>query len=238
MKYRLFASTHLFLIFIQTVFADTSTLDMKKKLLKVNPQQIKQVSVPVVYENGILFTFAGKDDDTIFVSGSFWGWAKKIKMLKNDLGIYYAFLRLAIKKGKYSYRYQVNGIWLNDPQQTFMLNDGYGTRISALQLKRNLNQYIQSPIKLAGDRYKFVLRDRGYKKVSWIGTLNNWDPYVSQMTLVDGYWQIELSIKPGKRFYRYWIDGKTFIDELNLNTTLRPGGEKVSYCPLPSTLNP
>ena len=152
-------------------------------------------------------------------------------MKKNVYGIYYTFIHLEIGSNTYPYRYLVNDIWVNDPEQTYFVHDGYGTKMSALKLKGDLIRYVKSPKYLGGNKFHFFLKDDGFKAVSLVGTRNNWDPFVEEMVLKNNYWMIELEIHPKKTFYRYWVDGETILDPANHNVAMRKHEEKVNYIP-------
>lgn len=202
-----------------------------KQLTELRTTSIQQITVPIVYENGILFTYLGKETDEVYISGEFWKWSKKRKLKQNLYGIHYIFVSLEIPKGIYPYRYVVNDIWINDPQQPHQVDDGYGTRISALLLEKNLVRYIESPKHLGEDRFTFFLKDEGFKVVSLIGSRNNWDPYAESMVLKDNYWTLTVKVNPKKTFYLYWVDGKSILDPKNLNVAMRRYEEKVNFIP-------
>jgi Glycogen recognition site of AMP-activated protein kinase len=187
------------------------------------------VSKPIVFEDGILFTYASSEKKDVYLAGSFVGWQKKIKMIRGEYGVFYIFVRLKLKKGTYSYRFFSDGVWQNDPQQIFFLNDGNGTRISAFKLPINIVQYQSSPVKVSGSKFKFFLKNKNYKKVSWVGSRNSWDPYVDKMKLIDGYWVIVLRIEPDFIFYKFQVDGKSILDPENINISRLENGEDVSY---------
>ena len=208
-----------------------SVIYRNEQLTELNPDSIKQISVPVVYENGILFTYSGLKGDEVYLSGAFWGWVKKKKLKRNEYGIYYTFAHLEVDRDVYPYRYLVNDIWINDPEQTYFVHDGYGTKMSALKLEKDLRRYVKSPKHLGDDKFHFFLKDAGFKKVSLVGTRNNWDPFVEEMVLKDGYWAITLNMHPKKTFYRYWVDGETILDPTNPHVATRRHNEKINYIP-------
>lgn len=224
----------LFCFFVSAfVFGEESTTLGQGRLESDYSESLRAIAKPVVYENGILFTFEGKDTDDIYLSGSFYHWNKRVKMHKNRFGIYYAFIPIETPKGTYTYRYFVNGIWLNDPQQTLLVADGYGSEISAIELPKDLVEYKTSPKHLSGNQYKFFLKDKGYKSVSWVGSRNRWDPYVNPMKLENGFWTLVLEMDPKQVFYLYRIDNENRLDPANPNRCDMGFREEVSYVPVP-----
>jgi hypothetical protein len=191
---------------------------------------IRAISKPIVYENGILFTFsAGKTNDDVCISGDFFHWNKRLKMSINQHGIFYCFIKLEIPAATYKYRYFVNGFWLNDPEQTMVVVDEYGDKITAFKLPKDLIDFEKSPKLLATGKYLFFLKDKNYQSVSWVGSKNSWDPFVTPMKLENGYWQIVLSLKPTELFYLYCLNGNNkILDPANHSTASLKFGEKVS----------
>jgi hypothetical protein len=204
----------------------------EKKFDILHPDDIRTVSRPVVYQDGILFTFIMKDAGAVYLSGSFNNWQKKIPLATNSYGIYYRFLRRKFKKGNYTYRYLADHVWLNDPRQPAYTNDGYGRKMSLFNLQRDILYHEVSPQPRGDNLYHFFLKDRGYTNVSWVGSKNNWDPYVDKMRKEGDYWVIDLLIYPEKIFYKFWVDGKTLFDPRNAERTMMAGGEYVNYVPL------
>jgi len=234
---------------IHVLFANTENAgpEINKSVIRIEgnfqiitERDINAVTRPRVYDNGMLFTFSAdyeigtqkKQTDTVYLSGSFVGWAKNIRLTKTQTGLYYCFLPLELSAGAYTYRYLVDGVWINDPLQTFSKDDGYGTRISAFVLDKNIRLLKESPKPLGDSMFLFFLKDAGYRTVNWVGSRNSWDPYIDKMTLEDGVWVIRLKITSEFIFYRYNVDGKTMLDPANLNVTRLPHGEEVNFVPI------
>ncbi len=215
------------------IFGEESATYVEGRIEKNFSESIKSISKPVVYENGILFTFEGRDTDDIYLSGSFYHWNKRVKLHKNRFGIHFAFIPIETPKGLYTYRFMVNGIWLNDPQQTLWVADGYGTEISAIDLRSALVSFKTSPKHLGGNRYQFFLKDKNYKTVSWVGSRNRWDPFVNPMSLKDGYWTLTLEMDPKQVFYLYRIDDENRLDPANPNRGNMGWKEEVNFIPMP-----
>lgn len=212
---------------------ESSVIIKSNKFDILHQNEIRSVSKPIVYTDGILFTFAMENVKSVFVSGTFVKWVEHIELKKNDFGIYFRFYKRNFTKGTFTYRYFVDGIWMNDPMQPLNVDDGYGTRISAFELKLPLSIYDKTPVLLKNGKFKFLLKNKDYKKVSWVGSKNSWDPYVDVMALnEEGFWEIELEISSDRIFYKFYVDGKTVLDPLNPNITRTGSGEDVNFVPL------
>ena len=151
-------------------------------------------------------------------------------------GLHYIFLPIDLKSGKYSYRFFVNNIWLNDPEQPYNINDGYGTKISTFYLKRELSTAKPS-VKLiredekGGRYYQFFLRDKNYQSVQWVGNENLWDPYTDSMVLQAGYWTIEKYILPNQTFYKFYVDDEFKLDPVSEHVAITDGNMLVNFIP-------
>ena len=218
------------LLFILLLITNNSFLFAKsKKVTNISIKEIKgnysytnQVNVlevPIVFSNGILFTYEGNKNDEVFLSGDFVKWKERFKLSRQGYGLFAAFLPLPLKKGEYKYRFLVNGIWINDEKQPLSKVDDFGDSISYFKLNHRIYSKKKSPIRISENKYLFVLRDNNYKKVHWLSSDNKWDPYIDSMILNNGYWIIEKFIEKSKNFYIFLVDDKIILDPVNENTT-------------------
>ncbi len=178
------------------------------------------VNKPILYKNGILFTYLAKGNEEVYLSGSFDNWQEKIKFLKSDLGISYLFFKKNLKKGDYRYRFLVNGIWQNDPEQTKISLDFYGNKLSTFSLGKDYFFSIKSPIKLTGNYYRFYLKDKNYREVYWLGDENRWEKGKDKMYREGEYWVLEKLLFATRPLYIFWADGEYFLDAFN-NATIK-----------------
>ncbi|HMB00535.1 MAG TPA: hypothetical protein VKS21_06075 [Spirochaetota bacterium] len=228
--YKRIIAVQIFIIGLLWGGARTNSVIYKDEVFHIiHPNEIKEINKPKVYANGILFTYDGSKKDRVGLSGTFIHWQKKINFYTNEYGIFYRFVPLELKQGSYMYRYAVNDLWINDPSQDFYTNDGYGTMISAFYLKKDLINYNKTPKKMGNGYYKFFLKDNNFKSVSWVGTRNNWDPYVDKMKLEGGHWTIVKKIPPDMTYYKFTVDGRTVLDPCNPHITRLKFEEEVNY---------
>lgn len=66
-------------------------------------------------------------------------------------------------------------------------------------------------------KYNLVFDPVGkrYENVQVKGSMNDWNPVGSEMSLVDGKWEIELILNPGKYHYLFMLDGEESLDPNN-----------------------
>lgn len=223
----------LLLLLALPLYSHDSVFKMDEALEKLYGEDVREITKPRVYKNGILFTYAGNKGDSVAFGSDFTGWDDPRSMYVNDLGIYYLFLPVEVKAGTYKYRFKVNGLWLNDPLQSLRVQDPFGSPITALVLEEHIEKMLDSPKVLPDGRLLFFLKDDGYESVAFVGTVNKWDPYSLYMELENGYWRITLSAEAGKQLYRFRVDGKEILDPENPIRKITPFGGEASWYALP-----
>lgn len=186
-------------------FFDSSRLDESTR--------VESVGVPVIFDNGILFTFSGLKDDEVFVSTSFLDWKKRVKMKAWSYGVFSVFLPIDfLPKANYAYKYLVNGIWQNDASQPFFSEvDG----LSFFRLEESLEYRRVSPVQISSRAYRFYLEDKGFAEVAWIGEGNNWNPESSPMKKQGKYWSVDKLLQKNQTLYAFYADGQIMLDPLN-----------------------
>ena len=214
----------------QALLERMSIRDASDKIFKGN-EKVSVSEVPIIYKNGILFTYIGNDDDILYVSGSFINWQKKIRMIESANGVFFAFFQGNLKPGKYDYKFNVNGFWQNDSKQPLSRIDQSRGRLTYFLLKKPVNYHTASPEHIKGKTFKFLLPDKNYREVSWIGSANQFDPRIDQMELVDGYWVIEKRVEEKYSFYAYFVDGEMMLDPNNHYLTTTDFDLEVNYIP-------
>ncbi len=186
-------------------------------------QLLRVVERPIVYTDGILFTYLAPTPNTeVSISGSFVDWQLNIKLSPNALGIHSVWVPLNFPPGRYSYKFNVDGIWINDPQQPYRIQETQhlGTAVtehSAFQLSQVVEQHLSSPVARGQGLFTFYLADKGYTRVSWVGTANLWHPTRDAMVLKNGYWQLTRHLPIDAPYYLLLADGNLSVDPLNVN---------------------
>lgn len=214
----------------QNFLEKMSTRDASDNIFRGN-QKVSVSDVPIIYKNGILFTYIGNDDDIIHVSGSFVQWQKRLRMVESANGVFFVFWEGNLPPGKYDYKLNVNGFWQNDSKQPLSRIDQNGQRLTYFSLRKPINYHKVSPSHIEGKTFKFFLLDEDYKEVWWVGSANQFDPRVDQMKLVDGYWTIEKRVEEKYSFYAYFVDGKLMRDPHNPYLTTTDFDLEVNFIP-------
>ncbi len=186
-------------LFSYTVNRNDQYLDENKLM------HIKESSAPIVYENGILFTYEG-DGNNVKLSGSFVQWEKVLDMKKSFFGVWYYFFKKSIPEGNYSYKYNVDNFWILDPLNDAIIRDKKDHPLSKLKLEKNYNFYQESPYIDNNGKYTFWLKSPKASRVYLVGDFNNWNPYQIEMKKVDSFWKVSIDLQPGEYGYKFVID--------------------------------
>jgi hypothetical protein len=110
-------------------------------------------------------------------------------------------MRLALKAGRYEYKFIVDGAWMEDPANPETVQNEHATLNSVLSIRK--------PV-------KFFLK--GFLQAQSIvlsGGFNNWDERAVTMTKTAEGWEAEVPLTGGKHEYKYIVDGEWVLDPAN-----------------------
>jgi hypothetical protein len=134
----------------------------------------------------------------VVLSGSFSKWSTQaLGMTKTDSGW---IKDVALKPGKYWYKFIVDGNWTTDRDNQLSENDGMGNDNSVFY------------------RTNTVFRLRGHnnaRRVYISGSFNDWRERDLQMTETATGWELPLYLANGTHTYRFIVDGKWMADPEN-----------------------
>ena len=126
------------LIFLLAAFLiGCSTADK----VEVKTNQIEKINKSASGKMPVTFSYqpliGGKHE--VFLSGDFNNWSKTETLMKEINGIYETILYL--KKGKYAYKFIVDGQWLTDENADQFIGDGFGGQNSIIFVgdKKDIN---------------------------------------------------------------------------------------------------
>lgn len=135
----------------------------------------------------------------VILSGSFNNWNEdEIKMKRvGDLWT----IVLDLSPGIYEYKFIADGDWTHDVKNPYTVVNQHQTLNSIL---------------LVGGKVTFKLDGYDHaKKVILAGSFNNWNEEATRLTKTANGWQIDISLPPGKHFYKFIVDGKWLLDPTN-----------------------
>jgi hypothetical protein len=154
----------------------------------------------VYYKPNVAFNLAGHTDNKdAFLTGSFNGWNPgELPMQRTPNGW---TIPLYLADGTYTYKFVVDGKWIEDPANNHRAPDGHRGFNSVFRL---------------GSPHLFTLK--GYntaKTVMLAGSFSNWrtDEWYMHKT-TDG-WELSYTLGPGNYEYRFIADGKWIDDPAN-----------------------
>ncbi|MCX8059024.1 MAG: glycogen-binding domain-containing protein [Spirochaetes bacterium] len=218
----------LLILFLSSIFL--GYIDFTNtKIDENNLNNISKASEPIIYSNGVLFTYSGPGK-IVKISGSFFDWQYMESMKKSFYDIWYYFLKKPLKKGFYVYKFNVDNFWILDPNNSRTYRDNNDHQLSLLEIPKDVNFYSISPVVNNDGTVTFWMEDKGQKFVHVAGSFNNWNPFEYLLYKEDGFWKISLKLKPGRYFYRFIIDySKEIIDPNNPNIGYDYFGKQCSY---------
>lgn len=110
-------------------------------------------------------------------------------------------ITLPLRKGKWEYRYIIDGMWYTD----------HSAPIAPSNVNGQWNNYI-----IIQPNFEFHLE--GYldaKKVLVTGSFNNWNEQTFEMQKVENGWSLPFFLSPGKVSYKFLVDGVWMEDPAN-----------------------
>lgn len=184
------------------------------------PQQIKVLNTSIkaeqrAIENGILFTYSTTKAKNVSIAGDFSNW-KPIKMKRGKNGVWFYFLAEYKDKSQVRYKFLVNNIWITDPNNTYSVDDGYGSYISMTESYSSKNSRHLSYEFLNKQTVKFRIYNKSASLISIVGDFNNWNPEHDLLTKgKNNIWSITKKLQPGNYRYKFIIDGQWTHDIYN-----------------------
>lgn len=134
----------------------------------------------------------------VMLAGSFNNWQfGAMKMILTDSGW---IGRVKLGKGKYWYKFIVDGRWITDPANQVSENDGLGNVNSVFFKTNTLFRFTGAP---------------NAKRVYLAGSFNNWRPRELQMIKTASGWELPLYLPQGTHTYKFVADGNWYADDKN-----------------------
>ncbi|MCP4131637.1 MAG: hypothetical protein GY754_11720 [bacterium] len=189
-----------------------------------SPQKMKMIMIDnlssskSIIVRGMLFTYKNREAGNVHISGSFSQW-KKNKMSRNKNGIWYYFLKEYDGNRRIEYKFNVDGIWVMDPNNFDNMDDGSGSFVSVTETIKS-SEGKQVTFRVVE---KNLVEFRTYRPkarfISIVGDFNNWNPENDLLKKgTDGIWRLRKRISSGTYRYKFIIDGKWVSDLYNNNS--------------------
>lgn len=191
--------------------------DGKKKLeFQAIADSRKKASAPMRTKGGYNFSTYAPKAKYVSLVGDFNNWIdNRTPMEMNKHGLW--SITVPLKKGIYSYKFNIDGVWVIDNNNPVVAKDKMGDRRSIIEVKEDTEYYkkpvyygftnAQAPV-ISRDGIFFTYKDKFASKVSVAGTFNNWekDQYYLRKNK-NGVWSAYVQIAQGEYYYKFNVDG-------------------------------
>ncbi|OEJ14703.1 protein kinase [Brachyspira hampsonii] len=220
------------IVFLSCGEKDTETIEQYEarmnRLEILKYYNIQDVMQPRIVNDGVLFTFA-ENYDSVEVSGDFNNWEDSIPLIKSSYGVYYYLWQHPLKAGKYSYRYRVNGVWINDPVNANIEYDNNNQVVSYFVLTNDVGFYEKNPIYNSDGTVTFFYSNDTAKEVMFTSDKLGFDSLRYPMTYSNNLWVITLRPEAGNYYYNFVVDRIWEVDPINMNVYKGSDGRLHSY---------
>jgi hypothetical protein len=147
-----------------------------------------------------------REATSVFLSGSFNAWATgKTPMQSCDSGW---VVTLSLLPGKYTYKFIVDGKWINDSYNKLREDDTF---------------HGHNNVFFCYNHWFVLYGFPDAAKVVVTGSFNGWNREEIRMIRIRGSWRIPLFLREGTYTYKFIVDGEWITDPANKST--RPDGQ-------------
>jgi 1,4-alpha-glucan branching enzyme len=165
--------------------------------------------------DGLLFTYRSRKALKVSIAGNFSAW-KPQKMERGRDGVWFFFLSDGVYSGKVEYKFNVDGLWTEDPYNIAREDDRYGSYISTADLEPAAENRRVSYKMLKKDLVVFRIYKPEASVVSLVGDFNGWNPENDLLRRgADGIWRLEKRLASGTYRYKFVVDGQWLPDVFN-----------------------
>ncbi|MCL2155997.1 MAG: glycogen-binding domain-containing protein [Leptospirales bacterium] len=165
--------------------------------------------------DGLLFTYKNRKADSVSISGNFSSW-KMVKMTRGKDGVWFYFLSNSDFSGKVEYKFNVDGLWTEDPSNYLKTDDRMGSYISLSENDKPTEGPFVTYKIISKNKVLFQTYNPKARIISLVGDFNGWNPENDLMKRGhDGIWRLEKRLNAGVHRYKFIIDGKWTPDFFN-----------------------
>ncbi|MDD5067922.1 MAG: hypothetical protein PHF84_12830 [bacterium] len=200
-----------------------------EKLKFVEQKDIRQTAEPPLkLKNGYNFSVLAPRAKYVSLVGDFNNWLdNRHPMEKNEFGVW--SITIALKKGVYSYKFNIDGAWVIDQNNSQIVKDSLGDRRSLIEITEDTAFYREpvyfgytnafAPLaSMSG--ILFTYNDKMARHVYVSGTFNNWEKEDFPLEKnINGIWHGYVQIPKGDYFYKFAVDGLWKHDPANPERT-------------------
>lgn len=202
--------------------------------LYLNVSDLESSQNPYFFEDNIIFSYMPNHREQVrFVGAAFEyeNFTRIHPFKRNANGVYFLIFPIPDGREALRYRYQVDGIWMDDPFNPGPRDSRSGISVSYLQLPERMEQVEESPLIKPAGRVSFYYYGSPGRRISVAGSFNNWDPFLHKLEETQsgsGVYKITLRLLPGRYYYYFLVDGERYTDPLNSETVYNFDSKAVS----------
>lgn len=175
--------------------------------------------------DGLLFTYKDRKAEKVQISGNFSSW-KMMKMTRGKDGVWFYFLSNSDFAGRVEYKFNVDGLWTEDPYNAFREDDRRGSYLSLSENELPRDGHFITYKYTAKNRVLFRTYKPEAKIISLVGDFNGWNPEHDIMKRgADGIWRLEKRLSAGTYRYKFIVDGEWIPDLFNPESSSDSAGD-------------
>lgn len=145
----------------------------------------------------------------VYLAGDFNSWSDKDIKMKEDSGVYTTTVQLP--KGKYEYKFVVDGNWVTDENADEHVGDGFGGQNAIVYVgnKEDIDALYKVEFSYRPDK-------EGVNDVYLAGSFNGWNQKANQMEMnEEGVYETTLLLKGGEYQYKFVVNGMDWVTDLS-----------------------
>ncbi len=186
-----------------------------EKIRLVMPQNVGTGRLAV--QDGLLFTYKDRKAGKVSIAGNFTTW-KLRRMDRGKDGVWFYFLPEADYPdlNKVEYKFNVDGLWTDDPYNISREDDRAGSYISTTDLEHAPENKFVTYKMIKKNTVQFRIYKPDARIISLVGDFNGWNPENDLMKKgTDGIWRLDKRLASGTYRYKFIIDGEWLPDTYN-----------------------
>jgi len=164
---------------------------------------------------GILFTYKDRNASNVKIGGNFTSWKLK-SMNRSKDGVWFYFLSAQEHSGEVDYKFNVAGLWTEDPHNSVKkddLNGAYVSSVNAGKAEKGIHLTFR---RIDRNTVEFRLYNPKARLISLVGDFNQWNPENDLLEMDSrGVWRVTKKLLPGTYRYKFIVDGNWTVDVYN-----------------------
>jgi len=196
---------------------------------------LKKAGPPEFFGNKIIFTYkAHKPTRLVAAIFEHEDFTKLQIFKKNKYNIFFLIYPIPEDVKLLKYRIIVDGLYMEDPQNSNTEKDPNGLSYSIITLDQFLTKSIENPEIVDDSTVCFRLKTKPGKNVHIVGNFNDWDPFMHRLKEEPpGYYSISIRVSTGRYYYYFLIDSEKRLDPYNKWILISSNGEEVCTFDIP-----